>query len=235
MREARRRAQYAVRRLTRRAAARSLARTLSEATMARTLDFYFDFISPYSYLAHQRVPEIASRFGYELAYKPVDLKTAKLLAGNTAPRTVDIPLKIRYSRVDQQRWAKRLGVPIQSPRGSHDSARLNRGTFYAEARGRARDFVTSAWRLVRGEGNGVAEEATFRAVARALGWNEEEFLAYTDSPAAIALYEEATKAAHARGVFGVPTMMIGDEMWWGNDRLDFLEERLTELAHRDAR
>jgi 2-hydroxychromene-2-carboxylate isomerase len=72
--------------------------------------------------------------------------------------------------------------------------------------------------------------ATFRAVARALGWNEEAFLAYTDSAAAIALYESATEAAHARGVFGVPTMMIADEMWWGNDRIDFLEERLEELA-----
>lgn len=203
--------------------------------MARTLDFYFDFISPYSYLAHQSVPAIAARFGYQLVYKPVDLKTAKLLAGNTAPRTVDIPLKIRYSRVDQQRWAKRLGVPIQAPRGSHDSARLNRGTYYAEERGCTGDFVTCAWRIVRGEGNGVAEEATFRAVARALGWNEDEFLAYTDSAAAIALYESATAAAHARGVFGVPTMMIADEMWWGNDRIDFLEERLEELAQSNER
>lgn len=197
--------------------------------MERSIDFYFDFISPFSYLAHQSLPKLAARYGFGVAYKPIDLKTAKLLAGNTAPRTVEIPLKLRYSRIDQQRWAKRLGVPIMSPPG-HNSTRLNRGTFFAADRGEAGAYVACAWRKVRGEGADLADEATLREVARMLGWDADLFLAFTLSEAADARYRAATRAAHDRGVFGVPTMMLGDEMWWGNDRLDFLDERLAALA-----
>jgi 2-hydroxychromene-2-carboxylate isomerase len=200
--------------------------------MPLTIDFYFDFISPFSYLAHHRLPGLAARYGYALDYHAADLGELKRLAANTGPRVTAIPLKFRYSRIDQKRWADRYGIPIKPPAGSHDSSWINRGTFYAAERAQVRDYVDNVWTKMRRDGRDIAEEALRRDVARELGWDPDEFVGFTTSDAAQARYMESTKAAHARGVFGVPTMMIGEEMWWGNDRLDFLEEFLAAETHR---
>jgi 2-hydroxychromene-2-carboxylate isomerase len=194
------------------------------------IDFYFDFISPFSYLAYQRLPQLAARYGYALGYHVADLATLKRLCGNTAPRMVEMPLKLEYSRIDQQRWAARYGVPIKPPLGSHDSSWLNRGTFYAAEKGNVAEYVTAVWTHMRRDGRDLAEESTWREVAADLGWNGEEFAAAVRSPESLARYRQASQDAHDRGVFGVPTMLIGKEMWWGNDRLDFLEEYLKANA-----
>ncbi len=196
--------------------------------MTGVIDFHFDFISPFSYLAHCRLPDIARRHGREIAYHVVDLAAIKLGGGNTGPSTREMPLKYRYSGTDMQRWAQRYGVTIKRPTGHAESPdRLNKGAFVAEDRGEMRRYVTAAWHRVWGEGGDMADEALMRAVADDLGWDTGEFLAFTISPEAEARYRESTRAAHERGVFGVPTMMIGEEIWWGNDRLEFLEEFLA--------
>ncbi|MEA2984072.1 MAG: 2-hydroxychromene-2-carboxylate isomerase [Alphaproteobacteria bacterium] len=198
--------------------------------MRPTIDFYFDFISPFSYLAHQRLPQLAARYGYALQYRVADLATLKRLCGNTSPRMVEMPLKIAYSRVDQKRWAERYGVPITPPAGSHDSSWLNRGAFYAADREQDADYVTGVWTSMRRDGRDLADERTWRDVARALGWDGDAFAAFVRSEASAERYRKASQEAHDRGVFGVPTMLIGKEMWWGNDRLDFLEEFLKGHA-----
>jgi 2-hydroxychromene-2-carboxylate isomerase len=194
--------------------------------MSGTIDFYFDFISPFSYLAHCRLPDIARRHGRAIAYHVVDLAAVKLAAGNTGPTTREMPLKHAYSGTDMQRWAARLGVPIKRPSG-YGSDRLNKGVFLAADRGATGRYVTAAWRRVWGAGGDMTDAALMRDVAAELGWDEAEFLAFTQSPEAETRYRLSTRQAHARGVFGVPTMMIGDDMWWGNDRLEFLEQFLA--------
>jgi 2-hydroxychromene-2-carboxylate isomerase len=198
--------------------------------MQPAIDFYFDFISPFSYLAHQRLPELAARFGYALDYRVADLAMLKRLAGNTAPRMVDMPLKLSYSRVDQKRWADRYGVPITPPPGSHDSSWLNRGAFYAADRNQTPAYVGAVWLRMRRDGRDLAEESTWREIAKDLGWTPDDFVAFVRSEDSQTRYRQSTQQAHARGVFGVPTMMLGGEMWWGNDRLDFLEEFLKVRA-----
>ena len=189
------------------------------------IDFYFDFISPYSYLAHTQLPDLAVRYGREIRYHVVNLAAIKLKGGNTGPTTREMPLKFRYSGVDMQRWAARYGVTITRPAG-HQPDRLNKGFFLAEDRDAAFEYVTTAWDRVWRDGGDMGDAALLAVVAADLGWAEEEFLAFTRSEDAGARYEAATVAAHGRGVFGVPTMMIGRELWWGNDRLDFLKEYL---------
>ncbi len=200
-----------------------------------TIDFYFDFISPFSYLAHQRLPALASRYGYDVAYHVADLAALKRMAGNTAPRMVDMPLKLDYSRIDQKRWAERYGVPITPPSGSHDSSWLNRGAFYAIEKKQVAEYVTAVWVRMRRDGRDLAEEITWREVAEDLGWNADEFVTFIRSEASQKEYQNASQDAHDRGVFGVPTMLIGKEMWWGNDRLDFLEEFLKTHTAADQR
>jgi 2-hydroxychromene-2-carboxylate isomerase len=201
--------------------------------MDDTIEFYFDFISPFSYLAYQRLPAIVARFRCRIVPRVLNLAEAKLLAGNTGPTSRSQPLKRRYNQKDKERWARRYGVPIDNPT-SYGPDRLNMGVFFAEDRGQVADYIAYAWRRVWGEGGDMAGEALLRDVARHCGWGEGAFLAFTQSPDAAARYKRATQAAHDKGVFGVPTMMIGGEMWWGNDRLDFLEEFLRERAAAPA-
>ena len=203
--------------------------------MADTIDFYFDFISPFSYLAYQRLPELAARYGHALVYHPADLGELKRLANNTAPRITAIPLKLRYSRIDQQRWADRYGVPIKPPAQSHDSSWLNRGTFYAIDRGQPADYLTKAWAKMRRDGRDLVDEAMWRETAQELGWVADDFVAFVRGDGSRGRYQDSTRKAHENGVFGVPTMVVGEEMWWGNDRLDFLEEFLQASSRKGER
>lgn len=190
------------------------------------IHFYFDFLSPYAYLAHARLPRLAAARGQALAYHPVDLEWIKLKAGNTGPKTREMPLKLAYARTDMQRWARLYGVPL-TPLRSYASARLNRGTFFAEDRGMAGDYVTLAWSTVYGQGQEMNDDAVLSGIARVLGWDPVPFLTYLSSEEAANRLRESNDAAHAQGVFGVPTMIVGTEFWWGNDRLDFLDQYLA--------
>lgn len=201
--------------------------------MQRAVDFYFDFISPYSYFANHRLPQLAERYGFRINFHPVELKTLKNLAGNTAPPTRDIPLKLACARVDQRRWAARYGIPVRSPR-EYASSLLNKGTLFAADAESARRYVTNVFHKVWGEGGPMTTEPLLRAVSSDAGWDFSAFMSFLRSPEAEQRYAHSTDAAHARGVFGVPTMMIGDDLWWGNDRIDFLEQHLEGPQHAAA-
>lgn len=193
-----------------------------------SIDFYFDFFSPYSYLANVRLPGLADKYGYSITYRPIDVKAAKLAAGNTAPATAQMPVKLRYAIADLTRWGKRYGAPFAfAPGVPTSSARINKGTFFAIGKGQARAYVDKAYHATFGSGGAFDSEEVLSGVAQAMGWSPAEFLAFVNSEKAEQLYAASNKEAHARGVFGVPIMMVGDEMWWGNDRLDFLEEYLA--------
>lgn len=191
------------------------------------IDFYFDFISPFSYFAVQRLPAIAERFGRAVNYHVVDLAVLKVAAGNTAPPTRNMPIKLRYMKVDQARWARRYGVPVKSP-AYYDSGLLNRGLFFAREREQVPAYVASTFHKVWGEGGHMTDEMLLGRLAAEFSWDAVAFRKFLSSDTADALYRDSTGSAHRRGIFGVPTMMIGDEMWWGNDRLDFMESFLSE-------
>lgn len=194
-----------------------------------TIDFYFDFVSPYAYLANFRLPELARERGCELVYHPFDLNAAKLAAGNTAPPTAAIPPKLKYAIADFARWGARYGAPLAfSQEGPPNSRPANIGTYYAIDRGQAGDYVTAMWRATFGSGGLHGKDEVLRGVAAEMGWDADDFMAFVASKEADERYAAANAEAQAKGVFGAPTMMVGDEMWWGNDRLDFLDEYLAE-------
>lgn len=190
------------------------------------IDFYFDFLSPYAYLAHQRLPQLAASFGHELAYHPVDLAWIKKKANNTGPATREMPLKLKYARADMQRWARKYGATL-IPLVSYDSSRANRGVFYAMQRSAAGDYVARLWRDVYGQGGDMSSDDVLGNVAQSLGWDQADFLRFVASDEAAKLLDDSNESAHARGVFGVPTMQVGDDMWWGNDRLELMCETLA--------
>lgn len=195
----------------------------------KNIEFFFDLMSPYAYLAHCRLPALAEKYGYGITYKPIDLKAAKLAAGNTGPSTAQMPAKLRYAIADLTRWAQKYDVPFSlAMSGPPMPERANKGAFYALGKGQERDYVARLWAATFGAGGDVNSDALLSDVARQMGWSPEVFLEFIRSDKAARLYDELNKEAHARGVFGVPTMIVDDQMWWGNDRLALLEEYLAE-------
>jgi 2-hydroxychromene-2-carboxylate isomerase len=201
--------------------------TRHDEKMIPTIDFYFDFLSPYAYLAHHQLLAIAARYGYQIDYRPIDLQRAKLAVGNTGPANREIPLKHRYLRQDLQRWATSYGLPFAPPSG-YGSHRLNCGTFYALERGVAARYVGTAWHLVWGEGGAMNDDSLIASVALRMGWDAGEFAAFTASETAASRLHGMNQLALEHGVFGVPMMCVDNQMWWGNDRLHFLENYLKE-------
>lgn len=196
----------------------------------RTIDFYFDFWSPYAYLASHRLAEIADKHGCAINYLPIDLTKAKLAAGNTGPANLQIPPKIRYLMVDLKRWADRYGLPFGSVPKGKNTRRINIGAMLAQDQGVARDYVREAYDAVWGQGGDPDDDELLSSLARTMDWNPEDFLSWIGSAEAGDRYEKLFASAVERGVFGVPIMAIGDQMWWGNDRLEFVEQYLAGNA-----
>jgi 2-hydroxychromene-2-carboxylate isomerase len=197
--------------------------------MRDTIDFHFDFLSPFSYLALTQLEGMAARHGRAIAWHPVDLAVAKIAAGNTGPGNRDMPVKLAYLRRDLARWAAEYGVPLGWA-GNYASRRMNGGVFFARERGMEADYVRAAFHAGWVEGEKLDDPAVLGRIAQSLGWDAAAFLRYVDSPEAAAALAASTRAAIARGVFGVPTMFADDEMWWGNDRLFMLEKHLAARA-----
>jgi 2-hydroxychromene-2-carboxylate isomerase len=186
-----------------------------------TVDFYFDFRSPYSYLANTQLRSI----GVELRYKPIDVLAVMQQVGNT-PTTVTCAAKGRYARADLQRWASRYNVPLQPPKDPKaiDARRLLRAVLKAVDCGQGGKVVDAifAARWARG-----APLVTSEDLAQALtmtGADPGAIVSGVDDDGLDRQLTEASRAAGELGVFGAPTFVVGGEMFFGNDRLEFLRE-----------
>lgn len=194
--------------------------------MARSIDYYFDFISPFSYLAQLRLPNLARKYGYGLNYYPIDIPTAKLAAGNYGPSNSKVPAKIKVLMQDIRRWAEHYGVPFNFP-GGMNGKRMNIGTLYANKKGQAEAYVAAGnYQLWNLGGVDPDDDQVLRGLAAKLGWVEQEFLDYVNSPQGQQEFTACCVAAHGRGVFGAPIIMLDEQVWWGNDRLMFVENYL---------
>ena len=195
------------------------------------IEFYFDFMSPFAYLAHRPLCALADRYKREIIYKPIDLPAAKIAAGNTGPSNREVPVKLRYLLEDINRWAARYELPVNFP-ASLNSTRMNVGTFVAIERNQARQYVDAGFSLGWGEGADIGADATLGMLAERMGWPVSEFLQTLSAPEENDQFVASNNEAHERGVFGVPTMLIGTHMWWGNDRLEFLDEFLADSSQK---
>lgn len=194
--------------------------------MAKIIDFYFDFMSPYAYLAHHHLLAVQVKFGFEIKYHPVDLPYVKTRVGNTGPSNRSIPAKIDYLMIDLKRWAHRYAVGLLVPE-THDSKLANIGAIIANDRGDPTEYVKAVWQRTWGSGGDFASISLLREVAHSLKWNADEFETLIHSEQLQARYFASSDIAIGKGVFGVPTMVVDGLMWWGNDRLFMLEEHLT--------
>lgn len=190
--------------------------------MSQTVEFYFDFQSPYSYLAHSQLGTLSA----PVRLVPFQVLPLMKLVNNT-PTTITCSVKRTYAGKDLGRWAARYGVPLNSPDMKRlDGELLLRVVTAAENEAIRAEATDAIFKAVWG-GAGHPSPEGLEAVLSARGLPAAELIAAAAQPGAAEALTAATEAAAARGVFGSPTIFVGDEIFFGNDRLDFVRERLA--------
>ena len=195
--------------------------------MAKQVEFLFDVGSPYSYLAYHQLPKIAKAKGATILWRPVLLGGLFQATGNRSP--IEVPAKGRYSMVDLQRWAKVYGVRLtMNPHFPINTLSLMRGAIAMQMRSEAEfqrylAMVFSAMFEMPRNMNAPAEVA---AVLQAAGFDPVSFMDLISTSEVKAKLKTNTAESVARGAFGAPTFFVGEDMFWGQDRLQFVEAAL---------
>ncbi len=190
---------------------------------AAPVTFYFDFISPYAFIGWSQLHAIVERTGVAVVAVPVLF--AGLLDAHGTKGPAEIPAKRIYTFRDAYRKAHRLGLPALRPPPSHPfnpllALRVASLPLPAADRRRMIDALFAAtWSL----GTGVETPAQVSAAATVAGLDGEALVAAANAPAIKQQLRDATAQAVARGVFGVPTVVVGDDIFWGTDGLDHVE------------
>lgn len=189
-----------------------------------TLEFFYDFVSPYSYLASTRVESEVAKVGGAVRFRPFLLGGVFNATGNKAP--IEVAAKGPYLQTDCSRWAKRLGVPFAWPARFPVLTVLPlRAAFAAEKLGKLVPYTHAMFRAYWVDGRDLSDASVVEDVATKAGLPGAALIA--EAPG----YKEALKAqtqeAVDRGSFGAPTFFVGQEMFVGNDRLDFAVEALA--------
>lgn len=195
--------------------------------MARTLEFYFDYGSPYSYLADTQVEAIAQRAGATLIRKPMLLGGVFKATGNHSP--AELPQKSAWSGFDMPMWARHYGVPFQrNPFFPVNTLALMRGAAAAQIDGSFERYHPAVFKAMWVEGRNLNDMKEVAAVLSAAGLDAAKFGARIQDQDVKDRLKATTEEAVARGVFGAPTCFVDKMMFFGNDRLPFVEMALKE-------
>lgn len=203
----------------------------------KTVDFYFDYSSTNSYFAAFLLPEICARHGATVNWLPIHL--AALFRGTGFDVMAMTPRKARYLWRDHQRYAQHTGLPFRKPsRFPMKTAAALRATLavpgliaadnpddYSVAK--MAEFAQALMRAYWERDGDISDAAVIGSLAEACGLNQERLRAAADSEQGRARLAAVTERAIARGVFGAPAFFVGEEMFWGKDRLDFVERWLN--------
>jgi 2-hydroxychromene-2-carboxylate isomerase len=195
--------------------------------MANPIDFYFDFSSPYGYLASTRIEEIAAKHGRSVTWRPVLLGAMFKISGGQPLPT--IPLKGSYATHDMARMARLMKIPFKLPSKFPVAAMVpSRAFYWASDRDPAlgKALAHALYQAYFAEERDISNPEVTGNVAAKLGVNKEELLQALNEPAIKERLRSEVDAAIERGVFGSPYIVIDGEPFWGADRLDQVEKWL---------
>ena len=197
--------------------------------MAR-LEFFYDCSSPWTYLAFSRVEEVARDTGAELIWKPILVGGVFNTVNPSVYESRERPVKAKatYYAKDLQDWARHQGLRIgMPPVFPVNSVKAMRGAFYAEEEGVISPYSKAVFEAYWGDLRDISQEDVLRDIVGQVGLDEATFFAKIADPAYKTRLKENTDEVIARGGFGSPTMFVnGDDMYFGNDRLDLVREAL---------
>ncbi len=193
--------------------------------MARTLEFYFDYGSPYSYLADTQVEAIAKRAGAKLERKPMLLGGVFKATGNASPMTV--PLKSKWTATDLPLWARHYKVPFQrNPFFPVNTLALMRGAAAAQIDGLFERYHPAIYKAMWVDGCNLNDIKEVAAILSGVGLDAQKFGNRIQDQGVKDRLKATTDEAVERGVFGAPTCFVDGTLFFGNDRLHFVEMAL---------
>mgnify|MGYP001201211892 FL=1 len=194
--------------------------------MPKQVEFFYDFTSPTAYLAWARLPAIAQRTGAKIIYRPMFLGGVMQTTGNRPPGT--LPQKARWMAADLQRWAKKYNTPYNlNPHFPMMTLMVQRAAQEWVNRPDFDKYLATIFNAAWRDSKNIADKAVLAEILTTAGFSPEEFFTATENPANKEKLKATTDEAVERGVFGAPTFFVGDEMHFGQDRLDFVEEALA--------
>jgi 2-hydroxychromene-2-carboxylate isomerase len=199
--------------------------------MSKIVDYYMATVSPWTYLGHARFREICARHGAQIHLRVMDL-------GKVFPASGGLPLKDRppqrraYRLMELKRWREHLGVSLNVepkffPSPAEPSATALLAVLERHGVEQALDFAGDFMRALWVEERNIAEAQTLTDILTARGLDAAALLAQARSAEIAARYIQQSQEAIARGVFGSPTYVYRDELFWGQDRLDFVDRALA--------
>jgi 2-hydroxychromene-2-carboxylate isomerase len=192
--------------------------------LATNYDFFFDFASPYSYLASTQLRGIAERIGEWPRLYPVVLGGVRKAMGRDMPP----PAQLAYMRQDTARWAERYGVQMQIPASFPEASSILalRACVAAGRTGNAERAMPALFAAHWVKGLDFSKPEVVVAALDEAGLPGKELVAQTQQQEVKDELRKNTDLALARGVFGVPTIFVGERSFWGNDRLEWVESAL---------
>ena len=196
--------------------------------MTKTVDFYFDFGSPAAYLAYTQLSKLAVDTGATVVMKPMLLGGVFQATGNRPP--ISVPLKGSYLFQDMNRYAKRYGVPLNmNPHFPINTLVLMRGDVGLAMRNpdQLAAYRDAVFKAIWVDKLNLNEPAVVGTMLSQAGLDPAALMALASDAEVKEQLKTATQAAVDRGIFGAPTFFVGKEMFWGQDRLDFVREALS--------
>lgn len=185
------------------------------------IEVYFNFRSPYCYLASKRLFDLEAD-DTRLLWYPLGG-----WAGRSPPERAKVKLPI--ARQDVRRWCRRMGIPFNPPPVTTDPTRAAAVSLLAEREHCLRRYTQAVMHAEWGEGGDIGDPEVLVPAAVSAGLGAEAVREAMDDPRHLARLEDNWERAQRLGATGVPTFIIGEDIFWGNDRIDFVEEHLDDL------
>ncbi|HJN53142.1 MAG: 2-hydroxychromene-2-carboxylate isomerase [Pseudomonadales bacterium] len=189
--------------------------------MTRSIDFYFDYLSPYAYLAWLRLPEVCTPRKVQIVARPVLFAGLLNYWGHLGP--AEIPPKGQHVFKECARFAAMAGIPFRSPR-YHPFRPLTalRVSLAEVAQDRQTDVISAIFAAGWAEGEDLGDAETIGAALQSAGLDGNALLSAAYEPSAKLKLRQETQTAVEAGVFGIPTMLVDGELFWGLDQLPYL-------------
>ena len=194
--------------------------------MTKTVEFFFDFGSPTSYLAWTQLPRIAAQAGAQIVWRPMLLGGVFKATGNQSPAA--IPSKGRYMLQDLTRFAKRYDVPMAfNPHFPINTLTLMRGAAGYLDSDKLQHYLQAVFAAIWVQQKNLGKAEVLAEVLTAAGLDVAEFERLVSDETVKQRLKETTEEAVKRGVFGAPSFFVDDQLYFGQDRLDFVAEALA--------
>tara|TARA_B100000780_G_C20923019_1_gene367771 strand:+ start:21 stop:608 length:588 start_codon:yes stop_codon:yes gene_type:complete len=188
--------------------------------MIKPFDFYFDFISPYSFLAHKEIRKIENKSGVKIRYKPILLGGLHNLHGIKAPAF--IPAKAKHMVRDCKLIAERNDVNFKfNSYFPIKSLNLMRGVLVAEEDNIKNYYIDNIFNTIWQDGLNMNDELIFQKILKNLNINPKTFTLRSTSSLIKESLRKKTSEAYEKGIFGAPTFLSNNKIFWGQDRIEF--------------